>query len=178
MGLMDVLRGMSNGPHGQSSPSGSTGISPFAMGLLALLAYKSMGHGRVATAAPPSSASKETPNQALSSGDWMSGLGRMISGGAAGSIVSGGLGQLVSKFQESGQAGVANSWVGTGPNSNISPGDLEKTVGGDMIDALARQTGMSRDSVLAELAEHLPKTVDALTPQGHVPSPTEAAKAT
>jgi hypothetical protein len=42
MGLMDVLRGMANGPRGPAAPGGRGGISPITMGLLALLAYKTM----------------------------------------------------------------------------------------------------------------------------------------
>ena len=51
MGLMDVLHGMANGPHGPAEPGKRGGISPITMGLLALLAYKTMrgaAHRRVA----------------------------------------------------------------------------------------------------------------------------------
>jgi hypothetical protein len=51
MGLMDVLNGMMNGPRGRVSPgpssSGSSGMSPITMGLLALLAYKAMKGGGI-----------------------------------------------------------------------------------------------------------------------------------
>ena len=40
MTLMDVLRGMANGPRGPAEPGRRGGISPITMGLLALLAYK------------------------------------------------------------------------------------------------------------------------------------------
>jgi hypothetical protein len=43
MGLMDVLQGMANGPRGgQTAQPGRSGISPLAMGLLAMLAYKTV----------------------------------------------------------------------------------------------------------------------------------------
>src|SRR5438132_5772046 len=46
MGLLDVLRGMSNGPRGQTMPSSQGGsMSPITMGLLALLAYKAFKGG-------------------------------------------------------------------------------------------------------------------------------------
>jgi hypothetical protein len=46
MGLMDIIKGVSNGPHGQpSASSASTGMSPITMGLLALLAYKAFKSG-------------------------------------------------------------------------------------------------------------------------------------
>ncbi len=46
MGLLDVLNGMKNGPHGQPDPGqdGSGGMSPLTMAILALLAYKTVKH--------------------------------------------------------------------------------------------------------------------------------------
>jgi uncharacterized protein YidB (DUF937 family) len=185
MGLMDVLNGMMNGPRGlgtstPSSTSGSSGMSPITMGLLALLAYKAMKGGGIFGGSNPiqpytPAGSTPSPNQA-SGTDWLGGLGSLISGGAGGSILTGGLGELVKKFQQAGQGHVAQSWVGTGPNGSINPSDLEKAVGADTLDALSRQTGMPRDQLLAELAEHLPQTIDTLTPQGRIPTDHEAAR--
>jgi uncharacterized protein YidB (DUF937 family) len=90
--------------------------------------------------------------------------------------LTGGLGELVKKFQQSGQGKIAQSWIGTGPNATVSPNDLEKAVGINTLDTLSQQTGMSRDQVLAELTEQLPKTVDSLTPQGRIPSEHEASR--
>jgi len=90
--------------------------------------------------------------------------------------LTGGLGELLKKFQQTGQGRVAQSWVGTGPNDTISPTELEKAVGVDTLDALSRQTGKPRDQLLAELAEQLPQTIDTLTPQGRIPSEHEAAR--
>jgi hypothetical protein len=49
MGLMDILNGMQNGPHGQRQPpTGSApqsgGMSPIMMALLGLLTYKAVKH--------------------------------------------------------------------------------------------------------------------------------------
>jgi uncharacterized protein YidB (DUF937 family) len=103
-------------------------------------------------------------------------LGNLIGGGAAGSILTGGLGELVKKFQQTGQGQIAQSWVGTGPNPPVSPSDLEKAVGVDTLDALSRHTGMPRDQLLAELATQLPKAVDSLTPEGRLPNEHEASR--
>jgi uncharacterized protein YidB (DUF937 family) len=181
MGLMDVLNGMKNGPRGQVGSSATTGgMSPLTMGLLALLAYKALKAGGIlgtGTAQPQAAGSATHPTQSSSgAGDWLGGLGGLIGGGAAGSILTGGLGELVKKFQQSGQGKIAQSWIGTGPNAAVSPNDLEKAVGIDTLDVLSQQTGMSRDQVLAELTEQLPKTVDSLTPQGRIPSEHEAAR--
>ena len=181
MGLMDVLNGMKNGPRGQVGSSATTGgMSPLTMGLLALLAYKALkGGGILGSGAPqPQPAGPAThPGQSSGgAGDWLGGLGNLIGGGAAGSILTGGLGELVKKFQQTGQGQIAQSWVGTGPNAAVLPSDLEKAVGVDTLDALSRQTGMPRDQVLSELTEQLPKTVDSLTPQGRLPSEHEASR--
>jgi len=46
MGLLDILNGMQNGPRGQTTPApaGSGGMSPIAMALLGLVAYKAIKH--------------------------------------------------------------------------------------------------------------------------------------
>ena len=46
MGLLDILNGMQNGPRGQRTPApaGSGGMSPIAMAVLGLLAYKAIKH--------------------------------------------------------------------------------------------------------------------------------------
>jgi uncharacterized protein YidB (DUF937 family) len=193
MGLVDVLNGMRNGPRGQeqpSAPSGAPGgggsaggMSPITMGLLALLAYKALkGSGILGTgtpaqqpqtpAAPPSASSE----QASGGSDWIDGLGKLLAGGSAGSILTGGLGELIKKLQQSGHGQAAQSWLGTGPNQPVGSSDLEKALGGDTLTQLAQQTGMSRDEILTELKEHLPKTVDSLTPEGRLPSEQEASR--
>jgi uncharacterized protein YidB (DUF937 family) len=181
MGLMDVLNGMRNGPRGQVGSRGTGGgMSPITMGLLALLAYKAFkGGGLMGSAPQPGAPARpaNSPNQTSGgSTDWLSGLGGMLAGGAAGSVLTGGLGELVKRFQQNGQGQVAHSWVGTGHNETISPGDLEQAVGLDTLDDLSRQTGTPRDQLLAELAEQLPQTVDTLTPEGRIPNEQEASR--
>ena len=110
-------------------------------------------------------------------GDLLKGpLGGMLAGGAAGSILSGGLGSLLQQMQQNGHGQVAQSWVGTGPNHDISEGDLAKSIGIDDIDAVAKQTGMSRDELLSGLRRELPNAVDELTPHGRLPTDEEALR--
>ena len=98
------------------------------------------------------------------------GLGGLLAGGAAGSVISGGLGDLLKQFQQNGQGEVANSWVGRGDNQPIAPGDLGKALGVDQINALASQTGLSRDELLKGLSQYLPDVIDHLTPDGRLPT--------
>jgi uncharacterized protein YidB (DUF937 family) len=104
------------------------------------------------------------------------GLGGLLGGAAAGSVLSGGLGNLINDLQSSGQGRKAQSWVGTGPNEDIAPDDLEQALGSDTIDSLSRQTGLDRHELLAGLSQQLPELVDQLTPQGRLPTEEEAER--
>jgi uncharacterized protein YidB (DUF937 family) len=104
------------------------------------------------------------------------GLGGLLGGAAAGTVLSGGLDSLIKGFQQSGHGKEIQSWIGTGANDDIAPGDLAHALGGDTIDALTRQSGLSRDELLAGLSQQLPDFIDQLTPRGHVPSTEEAAR--
>lgn len=178
MGLLDMLQGMTNTA---SAPAGGrSGMSPVTMGLLALLAYKTVkGQGPLGGLFGQGAANTGTAPPASGGGgmfDWLqNALGGAAAGGAGGALVSGGLGELVGRFEQSGLGGVAQSWVGNGPNQPVSPDDVEKAVGGDTLDALARESGMSRDQLLNALSAELPQVVDRLTPQGRVPTAQEAA---
>jgi uncharacterized protein YidB (DUF937 family) len=104
------------------------------------------------------------------------GLGSLLGGAAAGSVLSGGLGRLINDLQNSGQGRVAQSWIGSGPNQEIAAGDLSNALGPDTIDALTRQTGLSRDELLEGLRQNLPDLVDQLTPNGRLPTEDEASR--
>src|SRR5690349_2390545 len=126
MGLADVLNGMRNGPHGQVGSGGASssgGMSPMTMGLLALLAYKAMeGSGILGseTGTPPGG-QNATGSASQGASDWLSRLGTVMGSGGAGSVLSGGLGELLKKFQQAGQGQAAQSWVGKGPNQAVAP---------------------------------------------------------
>ncbi len=193
MGLLDVLNGMMNGPRGQTQPSGASGsggMSPVTMALMGLLAYKAVKSftGASAAAQTASPASAGTASGGLGdiigsllgggsgSGGAGGGLGGLLGGGSAGAVVSSGLGNLVKDFQDSGYGKAAQSWVGQGPNEEIAPNDLAKAMGSDAIDAIARQTGMNRDDLLATLSQHLPELINQLTPNGRLPTEQEASR--
>jgi len=170
MGLLDVLNGMQNGPRGQRSPSSSGGMSPIAMAILGLLAFKAVKSftGGQPSAQPsnsgvqPGGGTNATfPGSSGGLGDLLKGgLGGLLAGGAAGSVLSGGLNDLLKQFQQSGHSDTVNSWVGTGPNKAIAP----------------TQSGMSRDDLLQSLSQYLPQVVDQLTPEGHLPTEQEVAR--
>jgi uncharacterized protein YidB (DUF937 family) len=155
-------------------------MSPMTMAILALLAWKAVKHMTAPGAAPaspaPNSPPASTPTSSTSGGwgDLLKGpLGGLLGGAAAGSVISGGLGDLMKQLQQSGQGDAANSWVGKGPNKAISPGDLANALGADQIDSIATQSGLSRDDLLKGLSQYLPQAVDHLTPDGRLPTDSE-----
>jgi uncharacterized protein YidB (DUF937 family) len=175
MGLMDILNGMQNGPHGQTDPNAKGGMSPITMAIMALLAYKALkGFGGHQTAPNPATPTAPPASGGGLGGLLQGGLGGLLGGAAAGTVLSGGLNDLLKQFQGSGHSDTANSWVGSGPNKSISPNDLANALGADKVDALAAQSGMSRNDLLQGLSEYLPQVVDQLTPQGRVPTEQEA----
>ena len=104
------------------------------------------------------------------------GLGSLLGGAAAGSVLSGGLGRLINDLQNSGQGRVAQSWVNRGPNEEIAPSALRNALGGEELDALARQTGLNHDELLEGLSQNLPDFIDQLTPDGRLPTADEASR--
>lgn len=97
------------------------------------------------------------------------GLGDLLKGGSAGGVLSGGLGGLLDHFQQNGYGDTANSWVSPNENKPIDNGQLSQALGPDMLDELARVTGLSKEDIVGRLSKSLPKAVDDLTPQGRVP---------
>src|ERR671912_924192 len=105
--------------------------------------------------------------------DQPGGLGGLLSNlgsGGLGGLLGGGLGELVENFKQHGQGEVAESWVGTGPNKQIAPDQLEQAIGPDVLATLSQQTGLSREELLSRLTKNLPDPVDKYTPDGRIPS--------
>jgi uncharacterized protein YidB (DUF937 family) len=89
--------------------------------------------------------------------------------GGVGGLLSGGLGELLERFKQSGHGEVAQSWVNDGPNKEIAPPQLKQAIGADVLAALEKQTGLSQDELLARLSRELPAAVDKYTPDGRLP---------
>jgi uncharacterized protein YidB (DUF937 family) len=77
---------------------------------------------------------------------------------------------LVDSLTSSGKGEIADSWVKTGPNKPISPPDLERAIGPEILATLSEQTGLSRQELLARLSRELPDAVDRYTPEGRLPT--------
>jgi uncharacterized protein YidB (DUF937 family) len=100
-------------------------------------------------------------------GEFVKGMANQTASG--GDNPQGGLGGLVDSFKKAGLGQKADSWVGAGQNEAVAPAEIEQGVGGDMIDQLAAQTGLSREELLKRLSAVLPDVVDKMTPSGRLP---------
>jgi uncharacterized protein YidB (DUF937 family) len=133
-------------------PGGNV-TKPLMIALLGLLAsgalFKSGGAQSGSTQSPAA-----TPQQ---SGN---GLGGLL----------GGLGGLLEKFQQGGQGSVINSWIGSGQNQPVQPGQLGTILGPNIIKTLAQKTGLSEEELTKQLSQILPGVVDKLTPAGRMPT--------
>jgi uncharacterized protein YidB (DUF937 family) len=206
MGLLDILNTIQNtmpppsggtpsDPRARTAPgsaAGGQGMSPMAKALLALLAIYAVKNmkrsdspapkpGGTVTAGKPGGAPAGDGGLGGGLGDLLKGplggiLGGTLGGAAAGTILNGGLGDLLKQLQENGQGDVAKSWVGTGANKAISQRDLANALGSDTLEQLTGETGMSQDDLLGGLIHSLPRFVDQLTPDGRLPTDDEARR--
>ena len=96
-------------------------------------------------------------------------LGGGQSGGMGAGMGSGGLGGLMSQFQQGGLGHIAQSWVGNGPNQPVSPEQLHGVLGADQVQSMASQAGMQPQDFLSQLSQHLPDAVHGMTPNGRLP---------
>ena len=118
-------------------------------------------------------ASNATPSSGASAsplGGIFGNMGGMLGGAGAGGLLSGGIGQLIKSFQQNGHGEIAQSWVNSGPNKEISPPDLKNAIGPDVLAALEKQTGLSQQDLLSRLSRELPSAIDKYTPDGRVPA--------
>jgi uncharacterized protein YidB (DUF937 family) len=148
------------------------------LGLLAVAGYQNrdkiaemLGGGKQQSGNAPGQ-----QTQQAATGGVLGSLGGLLGGASAGSVLSGGLSDLVDRFRNSGQAKAADSWVGTGPNQPIDSDQIEQAIGPDVLATLSQRTGLSREELLSRLTRELPTAVDKFTPEGRLPTEDEAAR--
>jgi uncharacterized protein YidB (DUF937 family) len=87
------------------------------------------------------------------------------------------LGGLLDKLQKGGLGNdAANSWVGSGQNQPVAPGQLGSALGPDVVKTLAQRSGLSEDEITKQLSQILPGAVDKLTPNGRIPTLAELSQ--
>lgn len=101
-------------------------------------------------------------------------LGGVVGAGMV-SVVSnlieqhGGVQGLINQLQQNGLGQTVNSWVSTGPNQPISPGEVHQGLGPELLQQLSAKTGLSVQDLTQKLSQILPQAVDTMTPNGQVP---------
>jgi uncharacterized protein YidB (DUF937 family) len=139
------------------------------LGLLAIAGYQNRDKLAELLSGKQGPSGTTTPGQ-TGLGGLLGQLSGSLGAGGVGGLLSGGLGELVERFKQSGQADTVDSWVNTGPNQQIAPSQVEKAIGPDVLETLSKQTGLSREEILARLSRELPEAVDKYTPQGRLPA--------
>jgi len=90
--------------------------------------------------------------------------------------VLGGLGGLLNKLEQGGLGDQTKSWVGTGQNQPVSPGQLGSALGPTIIKTVSQLTGLSEDDLTKQLSQVLPGVVNGLTPNGKLPTVADLSK--
>ncbi|WP_018152629.1 YidB family protein [Leeia oryzae] len=104
-------------------------------------------------------------------------LGTLLNGEGSGPLAAvsdlieqqGGIGGLVSRFQEGGLSEIVSSWVSTGDNLPISAEQIQQVIGQGKLADIANQLGISPEEASGQLANLLPGVIDKLTPGGNLP---------
>ena len=139
------------------------------LGMLALAGYQNRDKlaemFRNATTGQPAAGNKDSLSGMLGN------LGGLVGAGGVGSLLNGGIGELLEHFKQNGQGDAAQSWVDHGPNREVTPPELKQAIGPDVLQKLEQQTGLSQQEILDRLSRELPTAVDKYTPDGRVPSP-------
>ena len=147
------------------------------LGLLAVAGYQNRDKIAEMLGGPKQGPGEPSqPDAPGGEGGMLGKLGGLLGGASAGSVLSGGLGELVDRFRQSGHGQAADSWVGKGPNQPIGQTQLEQAIGPDVLNTLSQHTGLSREELVARLTRDLPAAVDKFTPEGRLPTDAEAAR--
>jgi hypothetical protein len=142
-------------PPGSGSPSG--GLGDILGGLLG------KGTGGAPGAKPGGSLADMLPG----------GLGGLLGGAAAGSVLSGGLGNLVKEVT----ATPRNPGSAPVRTTRLRPATSSMRSGATQSRQLLRIPAfLGRSELLAGLSDHLPELIDQLTPHGRLPTEQEAAR--
>ena len=80
---------------------------------------------------------------------------------------------LLDRFRQSGQGKAADSWIGTGPNEPVTPGQVGSALGPNILKTLAERAGISEEELVRQLSQALPGVIDKLTPRGRLPTVAE-----
>jgi uncharacterized protein YidB (DUF937 family) len=116
-------------------------------------------------------APRETPaeGESLQEHPQEGGIGMKLIG-LVGEVIQahGGLQGLMQQFESKGLGHLFASWVGSQPNLEISPEQVQHAVGPEQLAGLAQKFGIDPAKASQMMAQFLPKIVDQLTPKGEI----------
>src|SRR5262245_11940277 len=107
------------------------------LGLLAMAGYQN--RDKIAEWIKSAQGKTDAPGQGsgtAAGGSLPGNLGGALAGKSVGDVLSNGLRDLVDSFKKAGHGEAADSWIGSGPNKQIGPSDLEKAIGPDVLTTL------------------------------------------
>lgn len=84
------------------------------------------------------------------------------------------LNDLVDRFKATGRGETADSWVSDNANMPLGVDTLEAALGTETLAELSRKTGLSPAELLFRLNVALPEVVNHFTPNGRLPTESEA----
>lgn len=185
MGLLDGVLGNMVGGGARPRQGHSLG-STVAAGVILALLVKGVRQYQATHGQAPAPAGRSFDPQAQPApapqggglGGILGGLGGMLGGGGLGGLLgglggAGALGALISQFQQKGYGQQVNSWVSPGPNQAMAPHEIEDALGSETVQELQQQTGLDRQTLLADLTHVLPDAVNEATPHGRTPTDEE-----
>ena len=73
---------------------------------------------------------------------------------------------LVAALEQGGLGQEVQSWLGNGPNKQITEEQLKAVLGNSQLQEFARHLGLPVDQTLSMLAKYLPEIVDKASPNG------------
>jgi uncharacterized protein YidB (DUF937 family) len=76
------------------------------------------------------------------------------------------IGGLLDQLQKSGLGPQVTSWLGNGANLPVSADQLRGALGDERVRQIAASLGIPIDQVLGQLSQHLPATIDKMSPNG------------
>lgn len=82
----------------------------------------------------------------------------------------GGVNGILDKFRAHGFGDKVDSWIGAGANLPLTAKQMQQVLGECVLDEMSARFDVTSADLSKKLAEHLPKMVDQLSPDGILPS--------
>ena len=82
----------------------------------------------------------------------------------------GGVNGIMDKFRAKGFGDQVDSWIATGANLPLNAKQIQTVLGECVLDEMSARFDVTSADLSKKLAEHLPKIVDQLSPDGVLPT--------